>query len=259
MNEQWQIPQMQRTDFLLKKSKWAVLIPVLNEGERIRGQLKRMQSSIHLVDILIVDGGSTDQALDHGYLRSCNVRSLLVNQGQPGLGSQLRVGLSAVLNDGYEGVILIDGNDKDNSSAVPRFIEKLSEGFDHIQGSRFISGGVHKNTPWLRWFAVRFVHAPLLSLASHSWVTDTTNGFRAYSRKFLLDSRVQPFRNVFIKYELHYYLTLQSARLGFRCVEIPVERSYPLHSEIPTKIKGLQGYRSVLKALFNTCLGKYKP
>jgi len=53
---------------------------------------------------------------------------------------------------------------------------------------------------------VRILHAPLVSLASRFRYTDTTNGFRGYSRRFLEDPRVAAFRDVFPGYELHYYL-----------------------------------------------------
>ena len=54
--------------------------------------------------------------------------------------------------------------------------------------------------------------------------TDTTNGFRAYSRRLLADDRVQPLRDVFAASELYYYLAIRTARLGFRVIETPVTR-----------------------------------
>ncbi|UUZ47154.1 hypothetical protein LP420_27115 [Massilia sp. B-10] len=50
--------------------------------------------------------------------------------------------------------------------------------------------------------------------------TDTTQGFRAYSRKMLSDPRVAPFREVFASYELLAYLSLRVPQLGFRCIEL---------------------------------------
>jgi len=71
------------------------------------------------------------------------------------------------------------------------------------------------------------IHAPLISLASGKRHTDTTNGFRAYSRRLLEDPRVAPLRDLFTTYELHYYLAIRVARLGLRVCEIPVARRYP--------------------------------
>src|SRR5260363_350405 len=67
-----------------------------------------------------------------------------------------------------------------------------------------------ENTPKLRDFAIRFIHAPLLSLASDFKWTDTTQGFRAYRRRMLLDPKIAPFRAVFVTYELLAYLSYRA-------------------------------------------------
>ncbi len=255
----WELPSFERKDFAQKKSRFAILVPVINEGERIRTQLKRMLPYSSQWDTFLVDGGSTDGSLDDAYLRDHLVRSLLVKTGPGRLSAQLRLGLAAICADEYEGVVLIDGNNKDNPAAIPEFIEKLELGFDHIQGSRFISGGREVNTPRIRYWGIRLLHAPLLSIAARYWYTDTTNGFRAYSRRFLLDPRVRPFRNVFGQYELHYYLAVRAARLGFRVTETPVERAYPDNCAVPTKIMGWQGNVLILKTLWKACNGEFTP
>ena len=93
-------------------------------------------------------------------------------------------------------MITIDGNNKDSIEDVPRFIEKLREGYDFVQGSRFVPGGVAINTPLLRTISVKLIHAPLISLAAGFRFTDTTNAYRAYSMEYLTDERVQPLRGV---------------------------------------------------------------
>src|SRR5207302_4680162 len=99
----------------------------------------------------------------------------------------------------------------------------------------------------------------LVSLASRYRYTDTTNGFRGYSRRLLEDPRMAVFRDVFVGYELHYYLAIRSARLGFHVCEIPVARRYPAHGPTPTKISPVLGNLRVLKCLFAACLGMYNP
>jgi hypothetical protein len=163
------------------------------------------------------------------------------------------------LMQGYKGVVTIDGNGKDDPTAISRFIETLNEGFDHLQGSRFIKGGKAIRTPLLRLLGVRFLHAPLISLAARYRYTDTTNGFRAYSRALLEDPRVAPFRNVFVSYELHYYLAIRASQLGYRVKEIPVTRTYPREGPTPTKIRGLSGNVIVLRDLFRACLHRFDP
>ncbi|MDH3324215.1 MAG: glycosyltransferase family 2 protein, partial [Candidatus Peregrinibacteria bacterium] len=106
---------------------------------------------------------------------------------------------------------------------------------------------------------VKVIHAPLISLACWHRHTDTTNGFRAYSKKLLEDPRVQPFRDVFEKYELHYYLSIRSADLGFKLKELPVTRKYPATGKIPTKISPLKGNLLVIKTLLLACFKRFNP
>lgn len=242
-----------------RRTRYAVVIPVLNEGDRIRRQMEKMRAYTSTADTFIVDGGSTDGALDHGFLKERGLHGLLTLREPGGLSSQLRIGLAHAMEKGYEGVILIDGNDKDGLEAVPRFIDALHGGWDHVQGSRFIPGGRALHNPWKRLAGIKFIHAPLISLAARYRYTDTTNGFRAYSRKLLLDPRVQPFRAIFRRYELHYYLAIRAARLGFRVTEIPVERVYPATGKTPTKIQGIQGEALVMRTLIAACLQKFNP
>jgi hypothetical protein len=153
----------------------------------------------------------------------------------------------------------MDGNDKDDPAAIPRFVKALDEGCDHVQGSRFVAGGEAVNTPWSRLLGIKLLHAPLISVAARRRYTDTTNGFRAYSRRLLEDPRVAPFRDVFSRYELHYYLAIRSARLGYRVTEVPVRRAYPREGKTPTKISPLRGNLLVLSTLAKACLHRFDP
>jgi dolichol-phosphate mannosyltransferase len=96
----------------------------------------------------------------------------------------------------------------------------------------------------------------MLSLFSGFKWTDTTQGFRAYSRKMLLDPQIAPFREVFQAYELLAYLSYRAPKLGYRCVELPTIRRYP-KGEVPTKISSFKGNLSVLLVLFKACFGAY--
>src|SRR6185503_18409851 len=113
--------------------------------------------------------------------------------------------------------------------------------------------------PLSRSVGVKLLHAPLISAAAGVRYTDTTNGFRAYSRKLLTDPRVQPLRDIFVGYELHYYLAIRAARLGFRVVETPVTRRYPKTGKTPTKISPVKGNLTVLRTLAAAVTGRFDP
>jgi dolichol-phosphate mannosyltransferase len=256
----WQVPSYSTTFWNGRSRPHCVVIPVINEGERILNLLRRMAAIqiADIADVIIVDGGSTDGSLEPQRLQELGVRGLLVKTASGKLSAQLRCAYAFVLDEGYTGIVTIDGNDKDDPDAIPRFIEAIEQGYDFVQASRFLAGGVAENTPKSRDFAIRFIHAPMLSLASGFHWTDTTQGFRAYSRAMLLDPRVAPFRDEFTTYELLAYLSYRVPKLGYRCVELPTVRRYP-KGEVPTKISSVRGNLSVLQVLMKACAGHYNP
>ena len=137
------VPDYTCTAFLPKSSDYCLLIPVINEGSRILTELGRAQKAgvDRLVDIVICDGGSTDGSMNPDTLELYGVNTLLVKTGPGKQGAQLRMGLHFALQRGYEGVLTIDGNDKDSIESVPLFVQKLDESYGIVEGSRFIQGG----------------------------------------------------------------------------------------------------------------------
>ena len=219
------VPDFECEEFNSRQRDYVVLIPIINEGNRILNELKRAQAAnvSAVADIVICDGGSTDGSTEKGVLVSLDINTL------------------------------------DSIEDVPHFIEKLEEGFDLVQGSRFVKGGVAINTPLSRLVAVRLLHAPVISMTARQWFTDTTNAYRAYSTRYLQDARVAPFRDVFNTYELLAYLSVRATQLKYRACEIPVTRAYPKNEKTPTKISPFKGNWLLLKILFRNLVGAYNP
>ncbi len=244
-----------------KQSDYILLIPIINEGERIRTELARAQRAgiDRLCDIVLCDGGSTDGSTETQALAALGVAALLIKRGPGKQGAQLRTGIQWALARGYAGILTIDGNNKDSIESVPLFLDKLRAGFDFVQGSRFIPGGEAVNTPKSRLLAVRLLHAPVISLTAGQRFTDTTNAFRAHSRRYLADERVMPLRDVFSGYELLAYLSTRWAKCGYRACEVPVKRVYPAQGRTPTKISPVRGNLELLCVLFANAFGRYNP
>lgn len=244
-----------------KEKEYCVLIPIINEKGRIEKELQRAYDAqvYQFADIVICDGGSTDGCTNEEELQRFNVNTLLVKKDKGKQGAQLRMGFDWALNREYKGFITVDGNNKDSIEDVPCFIEKLEEGYDFIQGSRFIKGGKAINTPLFRLISVKLIHAPIISLTAHKRYTDTTNAYRAYSRRYIEDERVDVFRDIFDTYELLAYLSVRANQLKMKTCEVPVIREYPLDEETPTKIKGIKGNYILFKILILNMFGKYKP
>lgn len=255
------VPDYETKEFHPKNSDYCLLIPIINEGRRILNELnKAKRAGIESVcDIVICDGGSTDGSTETDVLMGFGVNTLLIKKGAGKQGAQLRMGIHFAMKRNYLGVVTIDGNDKDSIESVPLLVDALQNGYDLVQGSRFIEGGKAENTPIVRLLALRGIHAPVTSLAAGFRFTDTTNAFRAYSSSLLKDSRVAPLRDVFSGYELLAYLEIRAPRLGYRAIEVPVRRSYPKAGKIPTKISPFRGNLQLLKVLILAAIGRYNP
>jgi dolichol-phosphate mannosyltransferase len=253
------VPDYKVVEFGNRKHDYAVVVFVINEGARVQNQLQAMRTHSRILDIIVADGGSTDGSLESDFLRSTECFALLTKIGAGKLSAQMRMAFHYAIEKGYKGIITIDGNGKDGIEALPRFLELLEGGYDHIQGSRFIAGGYHENTPMSRMIGLKLLHAPLISWASKTKQTDTTNGFRGYSARLLSDDGVDVFREVFQTYELHYHLAIESGRRDdIRNVETPVSRIYPKHGKTPTKISPVKGSLLVLGILVKAVFGTYR-
>jgi hypothetical protein len=255
----WQVPAHQTALYAPRRHKHALVIPVINEGERIRGQLLRIQAAGLPVDVIVADGGSTDGSLDPGFVAGAGVRAVLTKTGPGKLSAQLRIAYAFALREGYAGIVTIDGNGKDGVEAVQAMVDRLEAGADYVQGSRYLSGGMAENTPLERTIANRLIHAPLLSLAGRHWFTDTTNGFRAYSARFLTHPEVRPFREEFAVYSLLFYLTVRAGQLGLKVEHVPVERRYPDDGKVPTKIGGFASKLALLGETVFAATGGHTP
>ncbi len=123
------VPKFECMEYKAKSRNYVVMIPIINEGERIMKELKRAYRYriYDFADIVICDGGSTDGCTNERMLRRFKVNTLLVKRDIGKQGAQLRMGIWWALQRGYKGIITIDGNNKDSIEDVPHFIRKLEE------------------------------------------------------------------------------------------------------------------------------------
>lgn len=254
------VPEYKIQKFTNKTSDTLLIIPVINEGSRILNQLKNINNLDYPIDVAIADGGSTDGSIDDvKLLKSLGVNFLLTKLGPGNLSAQLLTAFDFALQMNYKYVITMDGNGKDEPMGILKIEEALKAGYDFVQGSRFVDGGLAVNTPMVRKLAIQWLHAPITSLASRRKFTDTTNGFRGFSIGLLKSKNIGVFRETFNSYELIFYMPIRASRTGFRVLEVPVTRSYPTSGNIPTKIHGMSTYLRLLKMLCFASIGKYNP
>ena len=256
------IPKYEKYIFFDKRNKYALLIPVINEGERFISQMNKMKEGniFNICDVFICDGGSTDGSTNIDFIKEYGCCGLIINiSDKKGQGVQLKQGFFEAMINGYEGAIMVDGNDKDNiHESLPLFLSKLEEGYDVIQATRFSLGGKEENTPLGRLIGIRLIASPLISLTSGFRYDDVCNGYKAFSRNYILDKRMDWFREEFNTYEYCYYPLVHVKKLRYKACQVPTSRFYP-KNEVPSKIKGFSSNLKLLKEIFNLAYSKTRP
>lgn len=237
----------------IQEHDYALVICAFNEGGKIENQLRSLPpKGLRDYDVILGDDGSTDGSIHEGLVEPYGVQALLRHESNRGLSEILKTCLRFCIDVRYKGVILVNGNDKDDMKAVPDFIDKLKGNYGYIQGSRYLPDGHHTNTPVTRSLAIRFIHAPLFSLIVMKRFTDTTNGFRAFSMDVLSDPSLDLSQD-FGPYGLEQYLAFKSVTLGYPCCEIPVSRVYPDKASVAaasiSKISRFKGRYQMIKPL----------
>lgn len=198
--------------------KTLALVPTYNEAENILALIKRLQSSVADIDVLVIDDGSPDGTAD--LVDSLNDPRVQVMRRarKEGLGPAYLAGFQSGIAAGYDYLIEIDADGSHQPEELPRLLETISEA-DLVIGSRWIRGGRITNWSILRRvisragnFYVRF----MLELG----VQDATAGFRVYRRETLEKINLNSVRSNGYCFQID--LTRRVIDAGMRVREVPI-------------------------------------
>ena len=232
-----------------------LVVPVAyNEKYKLGNVIDRFLKSTMpaQADYMIVDDGSDDGTTEMiASYSPQGVRSVKHPQ-RFGVGAAIRTAIKYARNNGYEIIVIMAGNDKDNPQEIPQLLEPIfHENCDLVQGSRYLgkvgSGG---QMPFYRKFATR-LHPLVFSLFTGRHLTDTTNGFRAIRLSIFDDEHIDLDQAWLDTYELEPYILWKVITLGYKYKEAFVTKIYP-----PQKLGGytkmipILSWWSILKPLF---------
>lgn len=221
----------------------------------------KLSGIFNICDVFICDGNGADSkatSSNNDFVKSYGARGLFINidNNLKGQGHQLKIGFYECMKEKYKGVIMVDGNNKDNiSESLPTFIKKLEEGYDVVQATRYKLGGKGINTPLLREIAIRFVASPMITLGSGFKYSDPCNGYKAFSMKYITNQKMDWFGDFYKGYEYCYYPLAQAKSFGYKITEVPTAGVYP-KGKVVTKITSISSHIKLLKLIFDLSFSK---
>jgi glycosyltransferase involved in cell wall biosynthesis len=160
----------------------SVVMPCLNESDTLAVCIEKAQRAMSenniVGEIIVADNGSTDGSPD--IARGLGAR--VVNVEEKGYGSALMGGISAARG---KFVIMGDADDSYDFLEIPKFVEKLREGYDLVQGCRLPSGG-GTVLPGAMPFLHRWWGNPMFSILARTWfyapIHDVYCGMRGFTK-----------------------------------------------------------------------------
>lgn len=168
--------------------KVAAILPMYNEEDNAPLILDHLEMVRHKYNLdlsyVAVNDGSKDKTviilteLSKKY-KNLHVVSYSINKG---LGGALREGIKEALKRGFEIFVFMDADLTHDGNDIPKFLEKLTAGYDLVLGSRFVPGGKMVGVPAPRALISKMgnIFGKFLLRIP---VRDFTTGFRAGKRE----------------------------------------------------------------------------
>ena len=170
---------------------FSIVMPCLNEAETletcVRKALRSLAENKISGEVIVADNGSTDGCQEI----ATQLGARVVNVTAKGYGSALMGGIAAAKG---KYILMGDADDSYDFLEAPKFLAKLREGFDLVQGCRLPSGGGTVAAGAMPW-SHRWIGNPGFSLMArwmfHAPIHDAYCGLRAFTKEFYnrLDQR----------------------------------------------------------------------
>ena len=224
------------------------VIPFMDEEKTLRVLYERISEAVGPIladgdefEVVFIDDGSVDGSVtevERLVSEHSNVR-LVELQGNFGKSAALAAGFGLARG---RVVFTLDADLQDDPKEIPRFLEKLDEGFDLVSGFK-----QKRNDPFTKVVPSR-VFNWMVRRATGIRLRDVNCGFKAYRRVVL--------QNVRLYGDLHRFVPVLAHWKRFRVGEIVVEHHARVHGV--SKFGGGRFFRGLMDLLTVVFLMKYE-
>jgi glycosyltransferase involved in cell wall biosynthesis len=206
-----------------------VIVPAYNEADALPGALAALREARPDLDVLVVDDGSSDATATVARRCGATVLRLPYNLG---IGGALRTGFRYAVDHGYGAAVQYDGDGQHDPRDIAALVDAVDRGADLAIGSRFAGRDSAYEVGRARGGAMGLLRL-LVRLLTGKRFTDTSSGFRAFSRPMLqFFSRHYP-----VEYMESVEALILADGAGYRVTEVPVRMS--------SRAKGVPSTRSL--------------
>ena len=225
---------------MYKGKRVIVIAPAFNEEGKIGKMVSKTPWKI-VDEFVVADDGSTDNTAAEAKRAGATVLSLKKNTG---MGAAFKKAVEYAKKKEYDYFVHMGGDNQDDPQEIPILLQKLEEGYDLVQGSRYLKG--IKDIPLFRLVTTK-AFTVFLTIVVGRQMTDGSNGFRAYRRRVVVE---QDFSAKWLdKYDYDPYFLIKTIRNGYKFCEVPVSK-YFHNSKSYSKMKPITGWWSMLRPLF---------
>lgn len=193
--------------------RYSVVVPFLNEQENIPPLYMKLTEVMDALgdpyELVFVDDGSRDDSykllceiFEHD--RRVNIVRLRRNFGQT---AALKAGFDFAQGDV---IISMDGDLQHDPDEIPRFLEKIDEGYDLVSGWRY----ARRDHLLMRRIPSRIANWMMAKLSGVD-LHDFGTTFKAYRREIIQEIQLYG--------ELHRFIPALASTTGARIAEVPIE------------------------------------